>query len=433
MAGERGHAREHVIQRCEGLVGIVHATMVEQQPQRRQLHALSGQWLVDFMGEGGRHLPQCRQLGRLHQAILGGAQRLGAFFDQLLQLFSAALAQAGQAPTLAEKQHQKHQGQPRTRSGKARVTLVFKGKLGFAQQVQGPAFALERQRLPDVIGVAVGAVDADQVAVFVKALQGLGVQGLQLLLVVLAGGLEFGQVIFGQRPQVAITPARLVGDKHDAPRIADQQQVIALGPFALQLGELQLDHHGAEELLVLIHDRAGKKVARNARSHPHRIKAPGALAQGLAEIRPERVIVADITAGQVPVAGGHGQAGAVHQFQGRRLRGAVDTLQLAVEPVLRGGVQRALQGADHFRVQRQHGRQGTVAFDQGVQRVGVQRELLIGTGGVVHQGLAFGMARGQGGGQHRTGDDQQGIERQAQGARDHDHTMMNRHGKGRAP
>jgi hypothetical protein len=36
-----------------------------------------------------------------------------------------------------------------------------------------------------------------------------------------------------------------------------------------------------------------------------------------------------------------------------------------------------------------------------MQRVGVQRQLLIGPGGVVDHGLAFGMAHGQGSGDAR--------------------------------
>jgi hypothetical protein len=82
----------------------------------------------------------------------------GAFFDQLFELFAAALAHAGQAPALVEEQHEEHQGQPRPGSGEAGVALVFEGDLGFAQQVQGPAFGLQRQGFPEVIGVAVRAL-----------------------------------------------------------------------------------------------------------------------------------------------------------------------------------------------------------------------------------------------------------------------------------
>ncbi|MNY64698.1 hypothetical protein D3C86_2018460 [compost metagenome] len=51
MAGEGGHAREHLFQRCQRLAGLVEPAMVEQQAQGRQLHALGGQGLVDFVGQ----------------------------------------------------------------------------------------------------------------------------------------------------------------------------------------------------------------------------------------------------------------------------------------------------------------------------------------------------------------------------------------------
>ncbi len=63
MTGEPGHARQHLLQGRQGLLGRLDPAMVEQQAQGRQLHALGGQRLVDFMGQGGGHLSQCRQLG----------------------------------------------------------------------------------------------------------------------------------------------------------------------------------------------------------------------------------------------------------------------------------------------------------------------------------------------------------------------------------
>ncbi|MNP21478.1 hypothetical protein D3C76_1140970 [compost metagenome] len=53
VAGERGHAREHLLQRLQGLAGLVVAAMVEQQAQGLQLHALGGQGLIDLVGHGG--------------------------------------------------------------------------------------------------------------------------------------------------------------------------------------------------------------------------------------------------------------------------------------------------------------------------------------------------------------------------------------------
>ncbi|MNS66725.1 hypothetical protein D3C72_999510 [compost metagenome] len=112
VAGEGGHAREHFIHRFERFVGVVDPAVVEQQAQGRQLHALGGEWLVYFMGQGRGHLPQRREFGRLHQTLLGGAQVAGAFFYQSFEFFATALTQFGQAPALIEEQQQEHQGQP---------------------------------------------------------------------------------------------------------------------------------------------------------------------------------------------------------------------------------------------------------------------------------------------------------------------------------
>ncbi|MNO92393.1 hypothetical protein D3C76_839670 [compost metagenome] len=171
VAGEGGHAREHFIHRFERFVGVVDPAVVEQQAQGRQLHALGGERLVDLMGQGGGHLPQRREFGRLHQAFLGGAQVAGTLFYKLFEFFAAALAQFGQAPALGEKQQQKHQRQPDTRRSERGVAAVFEGNLRAAQQVQGPAFGGQRQGFPQVIGRAVGAIDPCQVAVFVEAAQ----------------------------------------------------------------------------------------------------------------------------------------------------------------------------------------------------------------------------------------------------------------------
>jgi hypothetical protein len=63
-----------------------------------------------------------------------------------------------------------------------------------------------------------------------------------------------------------------------------------------------------------------------------------------------------------------------------------------------------------------HGGQGAVAFDQGVQRIGVQRQLLARAAGVFLQGRTFGVAHGEGGGNGCASKYQDDGKRQAQGA-----------------
>ncbi|MNE72482.1 hypothetical protein D3C80_1684300 [compost metagenome] len=151
------------------------------------------------------------------------------------------------------------------------------------------------------------------------------------LLVVLARGLELGTIGVRQGFQQAIAPARLVGDKHDAAGIAYQQRVGALAPFALQFRKFELHHHGAEKLAAIVGDRTRQKVAGNPAGHTHRIEAPGTLAASLAEIGAKAVVVADVAAGQAPVAGGHRKAGAIEQLEGGRLCRAVDFFEFAVQ------------------------------------------------------------------------------------------------------
>ncbi|MNZ67683.1 hypothetical protein D3C78_859380 [compost metagenome] len=391
------------------------SAMVEQQAQGFQLHALGGQRLVDFMGHGCRHLPQRGQLGRLHQPLLGGAQLTGALLDLALELLPAALAQAGQAQALADEQRSEHQAQPHGGGAEGGIATVG-GHLRLAQQMQGPVFTFQRQAFPQVLGAALRALHAAEGAVVGKAGQHLVLQRHQRLLVVLTGFGQFGTVGTTEWLQFAVAPAVLVGDEGDAAGIADQQDVAALAPLAFQLGKLQLHHHGAEEAAMLVVHRAGEEVARHATGHAHGVEAATALAAGLLEVGAETVVGAHVAAGQTPVAGGDGQAGAVEQFEGGGVGGAIDAFELAVQGVLHRFADRATQGGDQFRVQRQHGGQGAVAVDQRVQGIGIQAQLLAGTLGVGFHGLALGLVHGptgaEGGAQH----DQQGDQPQTQGA-----------------
>jgi hypothetical protein len=86
----------------------------------------------------------------------------GAGFDQLFKFFTVTLAQAAEAPALAEKQPQKHQGQPQTSGGQAALRWSSKATWRFAQQVQGPAFGFEWQGAPQIVRIAVRALDAGQ-------------------------------------------------------------------------------------------------------------------------------------------------------------------------------------------------------------------------------------------------------------------------------
>ncbi len=107
--------------------------------------------------------------------------------------------------------------------------------------------------------------------------------------------------------------------------------------------------------------------------------------------------------------------------------------QFQIQCRLLFGTDRAGQGRTQLRIQCQHRGQGAVAVDQGVQGIGVQRQLLIGAGGVFLQRLTLGVADGQGRGKDGTGDDQQGVQRQTQGTGSRQHAGANGWQDGRAP
>ena len=376
VAGERGHAFEHLVDARQRLARLVVASGVEQQAQAGQLHALGGERLVDLMGQGCRHLPQGGQLGRLHQAVLRGTQVGGALLDQALQLLPATLPQAGDTPALVQEQAEEDQRQPSAGGGQARGGDVVLDARGVAQQVEGPAVVGQVQRLPEVVLLAVGAFHPRQTAVFAVAAQGLVAQGYQGLAIVLPGLRQFEAVHGIQRFQFAVAPTGVVGEEHDALGVAGQDQVGGLVPLPFQIGKLQLDHDCAQEAAVLGAHRVGQEITGNPADHPDRIETSGALGDGLAEIGTETVIVAHVAGRQVPVARRHGQPGTVEQLQGGGAGGQVDAFQLEVEALLQLAVDRPGQRRAQVRIQRQYRRQAAEAFDQGLQRAGVEVQLL---------------------------------------------------------
>ncbi len=216
--------------------------------------------------------------------------------------------------------------------------------------------------------------------------------------------------------QLAVTPAVLVGDERDAAGIADQQDVAALAPFTFELGELQLDHHGAEEAALFIVHRTRQEVARHAAGHADGVETPTALAASLFEVGAKAVVGTYIGGRQAPVAGGDGQACAVQQLQGGGVGGAIDAFELAVQGVLHLFGNRAAEGGDQLRVQRQYRRQCTVTLDQGMQGVGVQAQLLARSTGVGFHCLALGLVHGPACTEAGADQDQQDDQNQAQGA-----------------
>lgn len=217
-----------------------------------------------------------------------------------------------------------------------------------------------------------------------------------------------------QRLQFAIAPALVVGEEHDALGVAGQNQIGSLVPLSFQVGEFQLDHDRAEKGTVPGAHRVRQEVARYPADHADRVETPRALGDGLAEIRAETVVVTDIAGRQVPVARRHRQSGAVEQFQGRGAGGPVDAFQLEVQALLQLVVDRPGQRRAQFGIQRQHRRQAAEALDQGLQRTGVEVQLLAHLLALGAQRLLAGLPAGPFDGQQQAAEQRQQQQEQAQ-------------------
>ncbi|MCY1412213.1 hypothetical protein D9M71_276130 [compost metagenome] len=315
-----------------------------------------------------------------------------------------------------QEQAEEDQRQPASRRTDGGATAGLQRLLRLAQQMQGPALGGQRQRLPEVVAVAFRPVDPHPPAVRAERLHTAMLQRRQRLLVVLAGGGQFGALPGRQHAQLAVTPARPVGKKGDVLGVADQQHVRPGAPLALQIVQFEADHDGAEEAAVLVQHRAGKEVAGRAGDHPDRIETPGALAAGFQEVGAEAEVVADVAGRRPPVARRHRQPIAVEQLQGRRAGGGVDPLQLAVEVQLQLAAHRAAQRPAQFRIEGEYRRQGTVAVDQRAQGAGVEVQLLLGLRAGCSQSALLGLAQRHAGAQEHAGEDGQHGEGQAQRA-----------------
>jgi hypothetical protein len=135
MTGQRSHAAQEFIDTDKALASLIVTLLVEQEANAGQLHALGCERLVQFMGEGGGHLPERGQFGGLDQTVLGGSQVGGTGFDQTLQLITAALALTGQTPSLLKKEQGEDQGKPGTGGRKARGLRRGRKTRAVTQQV----------------------------------------------------------------------------------------------------------------------------------------------------------------------------------------------------------------------------------------------------------------------------------------------------------
>ncbi|RMT83547.1 hypothetical protein ALP39_04901 [Pseudomonas marginalis pv. marginalis] len=374
VGDDRGHTPGQFADQLEVAPRIGGAFMVQQDLGVFRIAANRGQGLIEFVADTRRHGAQRRQLARLHQIILGAHQfLLGVFalqhflFEPPVQAFQIAgpFDHSGfqlatclgfkrnaiqvMATSLHHQTEQQHQHQQRGTThrdhrahraadqGLRREDFHVPAGLGDGRGLAQPRGAAQAQRL--WVAGRVGLDRNDRLALF-----------------------------GGQWPSGAEPPLRARGEDHHAVVVGDQQLFRRVAPQAFGVVQVDLDHQHADDLVTLAHG-SGEEVTAFGRRCTQAEKPPQAPGHGFAEVGAEREVAPDKTVLFVPVRGGEGLAGGVHQVHHFHAGLGGDVLEQQV------GVD--LVGADVRRVQ--HGAQGgQVAEDlwqhfiavQGAQQVG---------------------------------------------------------------
>ncbi|MNM90615.1 hypothetical protein D3C81_1028820 [compost metagenome] len=194
--------------------------------------------------------------------------------------------------------------------------------------------------------------------------------------------------------QHAVAPWGLAGQEDHPAVIGGKYAARRFGPGGFQRPQHDLHHHHADGLAGFVAYRLRQEVARHGRRDAFGIEGGAAVAHRPLEIRAEIVGVAHIAgADHLPVAGGQCHPVAIKHGERGRGHRAVDAFQLAADAL---GIGRADDGLrEHradFRIQRQHRRQHAVAFDQRLQRIAMQAQLLARLCGIGMQAAPLQMA-----------------------------------------
>ena len=320
-------------------VGIDHADALRQVFQA----ALSG--LRGLVGCG-------------NHAVLRRTQGGGMMRHHLLQLFTAALAQARQAPALLEEQAEQDHRQPGDQDNQRRMTPGDHRRMRIGEQVKSPGLLWHRQGTPDHVVRQRRRRGPDPLTTVAQWPEDPASDGRQGAAAVLTGRIDVRTRRFRQRTQAAIAPCTVaVVQENHAVRIRQEHDVVAaLLPVVGQGIQGDLEHDHAQALARIVLDGLRDEITCHVGGHAYRIKSGMSVAHCILEVRPETVIDADIAGRGIPVVGGDGPALMIQQGQRGRVGRFVGPFHPVVEVahLLRGCGCR--QRSAQVRIERQHRR-----------------------------------------------------------------------------
>ena len=283
--------------------------------------------------------------------------------------FLAAAAAMAQVGDQAEgKGEQQRQGSGLGGRGRA-------GFVGITQLHQLPALQADRAGMHEAFACRLTGQGQALWAGLSGGDRAVGNQGNGLG-AVLARIAQTGRHRLAQGREAAVAQGAGRGEEGDAVAIDQHERLAAVGQGLLQGIELLFDDDDAEQLLLTA-QRGGEEVARLAGGDADTVEAAQALADGIAEIGAEVVVVTDKAVRLPPVAGGHGQPLGIDQ-EGRRQMGALlDRLEIGVGSGLPGGILRGIEQGGQAGVEGEQAGQGFVPSERGFQREGERVEAVL--------------------------------------------------------
>ncbi|BCD89499.1 hypothetical protein PSm6_59060 [Pseudomonas solani] len=404
--GDAAHAIDQLVDGGEVGAGHVQRAALEEAHGVAGEGAQGGQGLVEFVGDAGGHLPDHRQLAGLdqsvlglaqvllglpafadlaHQALVAGAQVLGAFGDLAFQ-FVVGLEQrlaGGEAggehlaPLVPGDGEEGQQGQ--AGGGQQAVDDGLAAQVGQGrEQAEVPGGVAERPALRQVGDLLLAAVgqgrgEAEGFQAVAQVLARTRLPFVERPPVVLQAAGQALLVFGGERADGLHAQDRVAGEDDDAVLVADEGLQTGLFPALLQRLEFHLDHRDADDA-AFVAQAVGQVVAGLARGAADAVEAPGLALHRLLEVGAEGQVFTQEAVGVAPVAGGQHAAVGVEEEDGAVAAEAVEPFEVVVDqvaPVGRGVEQQVADAG--FQLQ-QAGQVG-VAVDFALHGAGVEFQL----------------------------------------------------------
>ncbi|MNK83354.1 hypothetical protein D3C87_1031660 [compost metagenome] len=326
------------------------------------------------MADARRHGAQCRQFAGLHQIILGADQLLLGLFAFQHFLFQAPVQAFEIAGALGDPTFQFAAGLGFESDAFEVMATALHHQAKQQHQHQQRCATDGHHRTYRAVDQGARGEDADVPAGFGDLL-GLGQPGIgiELQRFWIAGWIGLDRrdgfaFVLAQRAGRAESPLRSRGENDHAVVVGQQQLFRGFAPQAFGVVEVDLDHQHANDFFAVAH-AGSEEVTALGGGRAQAEKAPEPPGHGFAEIRPEGKVAPDETVVFVPVGGGQGLAGGVHQVHdfGTGLGG--DVFQQAVGIALGDAIVRCTEHGTQGRQVAEDLRQHFIAV-QGTQQVG---------------------------------------------------------------